>query len=378
VRVLVAGAGVIGCAIADELSRRGAAVTIADPRPVGGGATQASAGMLVPYHEAEHAGPFLTLAERSLALYDGFIERLRDDVPDADVDYARTGTLEVALDDEGAAALDRQASALRVAGVECRRLDAVAARAMEPQLASGITGALLIAAHGFVAQEAMTAALARAAAARGASVINQSVCAVRRSGTTLIADTDKGSIEADRVVVAAGSWSGQLRVGSDPPVRPIRGQLLRLDWPRAPLARIVWGPRCYLVPRRDGTLLVGATVEDVGFDERATVAAVRDLMDAVCEVLPDGWRAGFKEARVGLRPAAPDGLPILGRSISLDDVVYATGHYRNGVLLAPITAKLVADLVLDGREDPLLEAFSPRRFSEDLCRNFHPPKPRPG
>jgi glycine oxidase len=363
VRVLVAGAGVIGCAIAHELARRGALVTIADPRPVGGGATQASAGMLVPYHEVEHAGPFLTLAERSLALYDGFIERLREDAPDADIDYARTGTLEVALDDDGAAALDRQASVLRAARVECQRLDGAAARAMEPQLASGVTGALLVATHGFVAQEAMTDALARAAIARGASVVGQAVCAIRRSGPTLIADTDKGSIEADRVVVAAGSWSGQLRVGSDPPpVRPIRGQLLRLDWPRAPLARIVWGPRCYLVPRRDGTLLVGATVEDVGFDERATVAAVRDLMDAACEVLPDGWRAGFKEARVGLRPAAPDGLPIIGRSAGPDDVVYATGHYRNGVLLAPITAQLVADLVLENREDPLLESFSPNRF----------------
>jgi glycine oxidase len=364
VRVLVAGAGVIGCAIAHELARRGALVAIADPRPVGGGATHASAGMLVPYHEVEHAGPFLTLAERSLALYDGFIERLRADVRDAEIDYARTGTLEVALDDDGAAALDRQASVLQAAGVECQRLDAAAARAMEPQLASGVAGALLVAAHGFVAQEAMTEALARAAIARGASLVSQAVCAIRRSGTTLIADTDKGSIEADRVVVAAGSWSGQLRVGSDPPVRPIRGQLLRLDWPRAPLARIVWGPRCYVVPRRDGTLLVGATVEDVGFDERATVAAVRDLMDALCEVLPDGWRAGFKEARVGLRPAAPDGLPIIGRSAGLDDVVYATGHYRNGVLLAPITATFVADLVLDGRIDPLLEAFLPNRFEK--------------
>jgi glycine oxidase len=363
VRVLIAGAGVIGCAIADELSRRGAAVTIADPRPVGGGATQASAGMLVPYHEAEHASPFLTLAERSLALYDSFIERLRADVPDAEIDYARTGTLEVALDDGGAAALDRQALALQRAGVRCTRLDPDAAREMEPQLATGIAGALLVHAHGFIAQEIMTGALARAAVSRGAAIVDRAVCAVRRAGASLIAETDKGPLEADRVVVAAGSWSGQVRgIGEPPPLRPIRGQLLRLDWPRAPLARIVWGPRAYLVPRRDGTLLVGATVEDVGFDERATVAAVHDLMDAACEVLPDGWRAGFREARVGLRPATPDGLPVLGRSAALDHVVYATGHYRNGVLLAPITATLVADLVLDGRTDPLLEAFSPGRF----------------
>ena len=362
-RVLVAGAGVIGCAIAHELARRGATVTIVDPRPVGGGATQASAGMLVPYHEAEHGGPFLMLAERSLDLYDSFIARIGADLPDADVEYARTGTLEVALDDGAAAALDRQASAHKAAGVECRRLDPAAARAMEPQLTSDVTGALFVPAHGFVAQEAMTAALAQAAIARGAAVLRRTVCGVRRTGPALTADTDQGPLESDRVVVAAGSWSAQVRVeGDSPPLRPIRGQLLRLEWPRAPLARIVWGPRCYLVPRRDGTLLVGATVEDVGFDERATVAAVRDLMEAVCEVLPDGWRAGFKEARVGLRPATPDGLPILGASVALDGVVYATGHYRNGVLLAPVTAALVADLVLDGRTDPLIEAFSPNRF----------------
>ncbi len=353
----------IGCSIGYELARRGAAVTIVDPRPVGGGATQASAGMLVPYHEAEHAGPFLTLAERSLELYDSFIERLIADVPDVEIDYARTGTLEVALDDAAAVALDRQAAAHKAAGVECRRLDGAAACAMEPQLTSDVAGALFVPSHGFVAQEVLTDALARAAIVRGAAVLSRTVCGVRRTGTTLIADTDKGPLESDRVVVAAGSWSAQVRVqGELPPLRPIRGQLLRLEWPRAPLARIVWGPRCYLVPRRDGTLLVGATVEDVGFDERATVAAVRDLMDAVCEVLPDGWRAGFKEARVGLRPATPDGLPILGPSAALEGVVYATGHYRNGVLLAPITAALVADLVLEGHLDPLIEAFSPGRF----------------
>jgi glycine oxidase len=365
VRVLVAGAGVIGCAIAHELAGRGATVTIADPRPLGGGATQASAGMLVPYHEAEHAGPFLTLAERSLALYDEFIGRLRTEIPDIEVDYSRAGTLEVAFDDDGAGGLDRQAAALLRAGVACERLDGAAAHELEPQLATGIAGALLVHTHGFVAQEVMTAALAEAARRRGAAILERTVFAVRRAGSTLVADTDKGPLESDCVVVAAGCWSGHVHVGAEPPpLRPIRGQLLRLDWPRAPLARIVWGPRCYLVPRRDRTLLVGATVEDVGFDERVTVAAVRDLMDAVCEVLPDAWRAGFKEARVGLRPAAPDGLPVLGRSEAADQVVYATGHYRNGVLLAPVTAKLIADLVLDAREDPLLEAFSPGRFEK--------------
>jgi glycine oxidase len=365
VRVLVAGAGVIGCAIAYELARRGAVVTIVDPRPVGAGATQASAGMLVPYHEAE-SGPFRTLAERSLALYDGFIARVAEDAPDVQVEYARTGTLEVALDEVSAAALARQAADHAAAGIECRRLDAAEAREMEPHLAADVTAGLFIPAHGFVAPDVLTAALARAAAAHGASSAARTVRAIRRrTDGTLTIETDAGGLEADRVVIAAGSWSGQVRVDGDrpPPVRPVRGQLLRVEWPHAPLARIIWGPRCYLVPRRDRTLLVGATVEDVGFDERPTVAGVRDLMDAACELVPDAWRAGFRDARAGLRPAAPDNLPVLGPSPALDGVVYATGHYRNGVLLAPITAALVADLVLDGRRDPILDSFDPRRFS---------------
>jgi glycine oxidase len=363
VRVVITGAGVIGCAIAHELARRGAAVTLVDPRAIGGGATQASAGMLVPYHEAE-PGPFRMLADRSLRLYDDFIAGLAADAPDANVEYARTGTLEVALDEASAAELDQRAAGHAAAGIDCRRLDPAEARAQEPQLTAGVIGALLTPAHGFVAQEIMTGALARAAIGRGATLLKRTVLGVRRSGAALTIDTDDGALDADRMVIAAGSWSGAVRVEGDSPLplRPIRGQLLRLDWPRVPLARIVWGPRCYLVPRRDGTLLVGATVEDVGFDERATVAGLRELMTGACEVVPDAWRAGFKEVRVGLRPGTPDGMPILGRSPALDGVVYAAGHYRNGVLLAPITAALVADLILEERADPILEAFSPQRF----------------
>lgn len=363
-RVVVIGAGVIGSAVAYELARRGAAVTVVDPRPIGGGATQASAGMLVPYHEAPERGPFLELAERSLALYDEFIDRLAED-SGGRVEYARTGTLEVALDDTAADELKARGAALGGAGIACGWVDARQARTLEPRLAADVTAGLMIGAHGFVAQEAMTDALARAAVRNGAACLRRGVRRVSRADRALAVDTDEGTIDADRVVVAAGSWSGQLRIDGDGalPIRPVRGQLLRLDWPHPPLARIVWGPRCYLVPRSDRTLLVGATVEEVGFDERATVAGVRDLMDAACELIPDAWRAGFGAVRVGLRPATPDGLPIIGRSSSNPAVVYATGHYRNGVLLAPVTARLVADLVLDGRQDPILEAFSPARFA---------------
>jgi glycine/D-amino acid oxidase-like deaminating enzyme len=148
------------------------------------------------------------------------------------------------------------------------------------------------------------------------------------------------------------------------PVRPVRGQLLHLSWVGTPLRRVTWSGRCYLVPWDDGTLLVGATVEDVGFDERTTVAGVRGLLEAFCKIVPRGWTAGFLGARVGLRPATADDLPVIGPSAVLPSLMYATGHYRNGVLLAPLTAQLVADAMLDNRIDPHLMLVSPSRFGE--------------
>ena len=142
------------------------------------------------------------------------------------------------------------------------------------------------------------------------------------------------------------------------------GQLLSLAWTGTPLRRVTWSSRCYLVPWDDGTLLVGATVEEAGFDERTTVAGVRDLLDAACELVPHAWESGFRGARVGLRPATPDDLPVIGLSRAMPNLMYATGHYRNGVLLAPLTAQLVADVMLDNRIDPMLEVVRPSRFGD--------------
>jgi glycine/D-amino acid oxidase-like deaminating enzyme len=142
----------------------------------------------------------------------------------------------------------------------------------------------------------------------------------------------------------------------------VRGQLVEVKWPWPPLNRILWGPRCYIVPWQNGTGLIGATVEDVGYDERNTVAGVWDLIEAASNLLPAAWRASFVEARAGLRPDTPDQLPVIGASHRLPGLVYATGHYRNGVLLAPITASLVADLIVDRKADPMLDPLSPGRF----------------
>jgi len=142
----------------------------------------------------------------------------------------------------------------------------------------------------------------------------------------------------------------------------VRGQLLTLGWSGDPLSTIVWGPECYIVPRTDGTLLAGATVEDVGFDERTTAAGVRDLLDAVCELVPEAWGASFLGARVGLRPATPDELPAIGPDAQIEGLIHASGHYRNGVLLAPITARLVADWIAEAKRDSAFDDFNPDRY----------------
>jgi glycine/D-amino acid oxidase-like deaminating enzyme len=209
-----------------------------------------------------------------------------------------------------------------------------------------------------------TEAIWEAARAHGSRFTPSQVTGVRRDGDGWIVEGSGGSLPADVVVLAPGAWAGAIQIQGRPaiPVNPVRGQLLYLHLPGHTLNRVIWGPRCYLVPWRDGTLLVGATLEHVGFDLRNTVAAVHDLLDAAVELVPATWNASFISSRAGLRPGTPDDLPILGTRADAPGLFYAAGHYRNGVLLAPITAKLLADAIVDGMEDPLLRHFSPDRF----------------
>jgi thiazole synthase len=143
----------------------------------------------------------------------------------------------------------------------------------------------------------------------------------------------------------------------------VRGQLLQLEWPDWPLPTIIWGPDCYIVPRLDGSVLVGATVEEAGFDERTTEEGIRQLRNAAADLLPDTKDVRLIEARVGLRPATPDELPVIGPDPIVAGLFHASGHYRNGVLLAPITARLIADLIVEGRRDRALDSFRPERFA---------------
>ena len=362
--VIVIGGGIIGCAVARELAVRGATVRLFEARRLGAGATQASAGVLAPYIEAHDRGPLRDLTVRSLGMYDAFVQSVQDG-SGLPVEYRRCGTIEIASD---AAAAERLREMLRRPGAEdAQWLDPAAVRALEPALAASIEGGLRVPTHGYVSASRLTEALSWAALRLGVTIeAGRRVTAVRRDGTGLAVTTDDGAVwRAGQVVAAAGSWSAMAGMDEPPAraVRPIRGQLLRLAWRAAPLTQVIWGPDCYVVPWQDGTLLVGATEEDVGFEEHTTAAGIRDLLDAVCELLPEAWGATFLEARVGLRPATPDGLPIIGPSPSIKGVFYATGHFRNGILLAPLTASLVADLVSGRTTDPALPLLDAARFN---------------
>ena len=363
--IVVAGAGIVGLSIAYELASRGARVQVIDPRGIGQGATRASAGMLAPYIEG-HFSDLLTLGVHGLERYDGFVERVCADAG-RDVETGRNGTLQVALGAGDAQTLQAAAAALAANGVDHQLLDAAAARQAEPGLSACTTAALLVPMHGYVAAQSLAAALADAASRRGAILTTGRVLSVDDTGRGVRVATGDGIVEADAVVIAAGSWSSALLPpGATPPgagalVKPIRGQLLHLRLPVPPATRVLWGGGCYIVPWRDGTVLVGATVEDAGFDEHATAAGVRQLLDAATTLLPALAAARFQDVRVGLRPLLADELPALGRSTTMRHVFYAIGHYRSGVLLAPLTAQLLADLVLDGREGPDLALVRPAR-----------------
>jgi glycine oxidase len=234
-------------------------------------------------------------------------------------------------------------------------------------LAPDTTAALTIDAHGFVGVPQLAAALWANAERRGAAIIAESVRRIVPGHGIVRTELETITRESPHVVLATGCWTSRIDVAGAPPlpVRPVRGQLLVLRWPDGDLPRrTLWGPRCYAVPWPDGTLLVGATMEEVGFDERATVAGVHDLLAAISELVPRTWNASLSGVRVGLRPATADDRPIIGASSRVEGLVYATGHYRNGVLLAPITARIVADLIEGKPADRTLDACAPGRFGE--------------
>jgi glycine oxidase len=363
---VVIGAGLIGLACAWRMQQRGLSVLVVDREPeAGAGASQVAAGMLAPVTEADFGEErLLRINMRGRERWPAFAAELeeRSGLPTG---YRESGALVVAADRDDAEALRRLHEFQHSLGLEVERLAPSASRRLEPGLSPRIAGA--IHAHGDA--QADPRATVRALASLVDEIgLGVDVRSVEHSGGRLTGvQTSEGLIRCGSVVVAAGAWSPALAPdGHGPPVRPVKGQILELRVRAgmdAPLSRIVRTPRCYLVARGDDQVVLGATVEEQGFDTAVTADGVFRLLEAAWEIVPEVGELELVGARAGLRPGTPDNGAVVGRDSHLEGLVWATGHWRNGVLLAPLTGEWVASLLAaDDEPDPELAALSPARF----------------
>ena len=367
--VVIIGAGVIGLSIAWRLAAGGASVAVFDRGAAGAGASHAAAGMLAACVEAEPGEEALVaLGRASQARWPAFAAELQQ-ASGIDVGLRSEGTLVVALTADDQARLHHQLILQQKLGLPLQWISAADPRRREPHLAGKLAGAVLSPEDTQVDNRKLAAALRIAVIAAGAHINeHRPVRAIsligERADGVLLADGTK--VAADVVVLAAGAWSRSI-AGMPPelrpPVRPIKGQMLalRMDAAAPLVTHVVWAPGAYLVPRRDGRLLVGATVEEKGYDTSLTAGGMLTLLEAAWRAIPAVEELPIEEMWVGHRPGSRDDAPILGAA-PIRGLVYATGHHRNGILLAPVTADAIARLVLDGLAEPLIRPFGLERF----------------
>jgi glycine oxidase len=365
--VIIIGAGVIGLGIGWRLAQAGAGVTLFD-KGAAGGASHAAAGMLAACVEAEPGEQhLLVLGRASQALWPAFAAEL-EQVTGASIGLRREGTLVAALTEDDRARLQHHLTFQRSHELPLEWLSAAEVRKREPHLSPGVIGAVWSPDDHQVDNRRLAAALRVAALASGAALHEQTVvdrivhAGGRVEGVMIAGDLHR----ADVVILAAGAWSREIDLApplARLPVRPVKGQMLalRMD-PAAPLLRhVLRVPETYLVPRHDGRLIIGATVEERGFNRDITAGAHLALLEAAWRALPSIEELPIDEMWVGFRPGSRDDAPILGPG-PVGGLVYATGHYRNGILLTPVTARAIADLVLQGVVDPLIRPLGVERF----------------
>lgn len=371
--VIVVGAGLIGLATAWELTGRGVSVTVLERAEPGCGATGVAAGMLAPIGELDFGEPdLLDLNLRSRSLYPEFVASI-EAATGADTGYRHTGALHVALDRDEAGELRRVMELQQSHGLDSSWLGPMAARDLEPGLSPSLAGAILVEDDAVVDPRALVEALRIGLGEAGGRIEQAEATALvcDDSGRSNGVETTIGRFEAPTVVAAPGAEAGiaeWIPAGVRPPVRPVKGQVVELrGTPEDPACeRVLASERVYLAPRPDGRLILGATVEEMGFDGRVTGGGVHELLREAYRLLPDVAEMEFLDAIAGFRPGTPDNMPIIGRT-AVDGLILATGHYRNGILLAPATATAVSDLV-EGREPEGLAAVSPDRFAKQEAK----------
>ncbi len=370
--VIVVGGGVIGLSIARELCKQGVErVAILERNSdCGAEASRAAAGMLAPQAEANKADDFFRLCQQSRDFYKEFARELLAE-SGTSIELEQTGTLYLAFNKADLSKLENRFDWQTAADLPIEKLTAKQILELEPNVSPNVAGGLRFGFDWQVNTSKLIESLKRNLSsckpnnsAHGAEFINQTVESVRfDDNKRIVVQTNIGEFYASSVVVAAGAWSSFLDLPGDLKieVEPIRGQILRFQH-KALFRHVIYSPRGYVVPRLDSEILVGATVEKAGFEQFPTGAGVSSLLQTAFEISEHFQNLNFSRVLVGLRPKTPDGLPLLGEYPENSGLYFATGHYRNGILLAPLTAKIIADKIVNKIDSPFLKTFNPSRF----------------
>ena len=362
--VAVVGGGVIGCSIALRVARSGLKVAVIDRGQVGREASWAAAGMVAPQTEAPGPGPFFNLCNRSRSLYPQFAAEVTE-LSGIDVEYRDQGSLCIELTEDDRQHARQWTTWQSEAGFRTESISRDIMRNMEPAITEAATGAVFVPNDHQVDNRRLMRSLDLALRRLDVGIIEgqaaNGLIVERNRVTGILCGAER--IEAGLVVIAAGCWSGQLLepVGLKVETIPARGQMVALKGLRSPINHVVHSNSCYVIPRLDGRILVGATVEYVGFQRGITAGGISSLLAAAIEVAPALKSCEIVEAWSGLRPDTADHLPILGES-GIDNLLLATGHFRNGILLAPVTAELIAATILGGESISELKPFAAARF----------------
>lgn len=364
--VAIAGGGVIGLSLAYELARQGLRVTILEKSEIGQESSWAGAGILAPQAEMEEAGSLAQLLLASRKIYPEFVKTVSSGsgVP---VDFNICGLLLVALTAEHQRELQERKERQTSLGLPVQELSQREVLELEPALNSKMLSALYFASEGYVDNRQLIEALRVGCLQLGVRMVCgcQVTSVELKAGKAAGFQSNLGIWPAAHCVIAAGSWSGQVATGLPYPlpIKPARGQIVAVKMLAPAVKRVVYSPECYLVPRSDGRLLLGSTVEWVGYDRRVTLEGIQQITTAALAVSPAIRSSSFLSCWAGLRPFCEGGSPVLGTT-EIEGLHVATGHFRNGLLLAPITARLMSELILTGNSPKLLESFTPLRFRQ--------------
>ena len=363
--VIIVGGGVIGCSIAYHLAGAGVRVTLVERGKLGSGASHVAAGMVAALSEGFTEGEPLKLALESHALLQEMLPQLQKE-SGINVEYLCPGILHLALTQEDEKNLSTRLEWQEPLNMGVKWLDSQETCRMEPALREGIRGALFSPQEGHLNSRRLVRAFAQGAARRGATLLQDTEVKSllyrqnRVSGVRLTS----GDLEADWVVMASGAWTGQYSdwLRMDIPVHPVKGQIAAARILPPPISAIVWHGISYLVPKADGSIVIGTTREEVGFNDRATIQGIAGMLSSAIDIVPAVAEAELHRVWAGLRPSSPDEIPILGPVDGWEGVLMAVGHYRSGILLSAATGKRIRDYIVRGEETPLLP-FGLSRFA---------------